>query len=156
MSNLFNNTTFRNKRIKRFFNLFVQSSSAAFEDPSIGPNLSPYMARDKIKLFCEELNKKCNMLKSGLKLLVRLYLFDDKSFFFIIKGLPFSLLLKLLLNLKYNQFSKISKSITIYEAFDLLYIKNIYNNKYLSYDNIFFKNQLVDNIYSIKNLIITK
>ena len=152
----FYNPVFKNKRVKRFFNLFVQSSLAAFEDPTIGPNLSPYMARDKIKLFCEELNKKSNMLKSGLKILVRLYLFDDKSFFFTIKGVPFSLLLKLLLNLKFNQFSQISKSISIYEAFDLLYIKNIYNNKFLFYDSLFLKNQLINNIYSIKNLIITK
>ena len=150
------NDLLKKKKVKRFFNLFVQSSLAAFEDPAIGPNLSPYMARDKIKLFCEELNSKSTILKSGLKILVRLYLFEDKSFFFVIKGVPFSLLLKLLLNIKFNKFREISKTITIYEAFDLLYFKNIFNNKYLSYDNLIFKKQLVNNIYSIKNLIIIK
>ena len=151
-----NNLLNTNKRVKRFFNLFVQSSQAAFEDPSIGPNLSPYMARDKIKLFCEELNSKCNALKPGLKILVRLYLFDDKSFFFFIKGVPFSLLLKLLLNIKFNQFNKISKSITIFDAYNILYVKNIFNSKFLQYDNLIFKKQLINNIYSIKNLTIIK
>lgn len=151
-----NNLLNTNKRVKRFFNLFVQSSQAAFEDPFIGPNLSPYMARDKIKLFCEELNSKCNALKPGLKILVRLYLFDDKSFFFVIKGVPFSLLLKLLLNIKFNQFNKISKSITIFDAYNILYVKNIFNSKFLQYDNLIFKKQLINNIYSIKNLTITK
>jgi len=146
----------KKKKLKRFFNLFIQSSLAAFEDPAIGPNLSPYMARDKIKIFCEELNNKSNILKSGLKILVRLYLFEDKSFFFLIKGVPFSLLLKLLLNIKFNKFNTLTKSITIYETFDLLYLKNIFNNKYLSYNNLIFKKQLINNIYSIKNLIITK
>lgn len=151
-----NNLLNTNKRVKRFFNLFVQSSQAAFEDPFIGPNLSPYMARDKIKLFCEELNSKCNALKPGLKILVRLYLFDDKSFFFVIKGVPFSLLLKLLLNIKFNQFNKISKSISIFDAYNILYVKNIFNSKFLQYDNLIFKKQLINNIYSIKNLTITK
>lgn len=151
-----NNLLNTNKRVKRFFNLFVQSSQAAFEDPFIGPNLSPYMARDKIKLFCEELNSKCNALKPGLKILVRLYLFDDKSFFFVIKGVPFSLLLKLLLNIKFNQFNKVSKSITIFDAYNILYVKNIFNSKFLQYDNLIFKKQLINNIYSIKNLTITK
>ena len=151
-----NNLLNTNKRVKRFFNLFVQSSQAAFEDPFIGPNLSPYMARDKIKLFCEELNSKCNALKPGLKILVRLYLFDDKSFFFVIKGVPFSLLLKLLLNIKFNQFNKVSKSITIFDAYNILYVKNVFNSKFLQYDNLIFKKQLINNIYSIKNLTITK
>jgi len=153
---MINNIQNTNKRVKRFFNLFVQSSQAAFEDPFIGPNLSPYMARDKIKLFCEELNSKCNALKPGLKILVRLYLFDDKSFFFIIKGVPFSLLLKLLLNIKFNQFGKVSKNITIFDAYNILYVKNIFNSKFLHYDNLIFKKQLINNIYSIKNLTITK
>ena len=151
-SNLLNT----NKRLKRFFNLFVQSSQAAFEDPFIGPNLSPYMPRDKIKLFCEELNSKCSALKSGLKILVRLYLFDDKSFFFIIKGVPFSLLLKLLLNIKFSNFNKIEKTITIFDAYNILYLKNIFNSKFLSYDNLIFKKQLINNIYSMKNLVIIK
>ena len=151
-----NNLLNTNKRVKRFFNLFVQSSQAAFEDPFIGPNLSPYMARDKIKLFCEELNSKCNSLKPGLKILVRLYLFDDKSFFFVIKGVPFSLLLKLLLNIKFNQFNKINKTISIFDAYNILYVKNIFNSKFLSYDNLIFKKQLINNIYSIKNLTIIK
>jgi len=153
---MINNALNINKRVKRFFNLFVQSSQAAFEDPFIGPNLSPYMARDKIKLFCEELNSKCGALKPGLKILVRLYLFDDKSFFFIIKGVPFSLLLKLLLNLKFNNFNKLEKSINIFDAYNIIYLKNIFNSKFLSYDNLTFKKQLVNNIYSMKNLVITK
>lgn len=144
------------KKVKRFFNLFVQSSQASFEDPFIGPNLSPYMARDKIKLFCEELNIKSGILKSGLKILVRLYLFSDKSFFFIIKGIPFSLLLKLLLNIKFSKFNIINKTISIFDAYDILYVKNIFNSKFLYYNNLIFKKQLIDNIYSIKNLVITK
>ena len=144
------------KKIKRFFNLFIKSSQAAFEDPFIGPNLSPYMNRDKIKLFCEEVNQKSSILKPGLKLLVRLYLFDDKSFFFIIKGVPFSLLLKLLLNIKFNKFNLVTKVITIFDAYDMIYLKNIFNTQYLSYDNFLFKTHLFNNVYSIKNLIILK
>ena len=145
-----------NKKVKRFFNLFIQSSQAAFEDPLIGPNLSPYMARDKIKLFCEELNSKCSSLKSGLKILVRLYLFDDKTFFFVIKGVPFSALLKLLLNIKFNQFDKITKIVTIFDLYDIIYIKNIFNSKFLKYDNLLFKKQIFNNVYSMKKLEIIK
>nr|QFQ52410.1 hypothetical protein [Paramoeba aparasomata] len=145
-----------NKKLKRFFNLFVKSSQAVFEDPFIGPNLSPYMSRDKIKLFCEELNSKALLIKSGLKLLVKLYLFDDKSFFFIIKGVPFSLLLKLLLNIKFNAFEETLKVITIFDAYNILYLKNIFNIRFLPYDNLFLKSQLIDNIYSIKNLDLIK
>lgn len=145
-----------NKKVKRFFNLFIQSSQAAFEDPLIGPNLSPYMARDKIKLFCEELNSKCSNLKSGLKVLVRLYLFDDKTFFFIIKGVSFSSLLKLLLNIKFKQFEKIKKIVTIFDMYDVIYIKNIFNNKFLKYDDLLFKKQIINNIYSMKNLEVIK
>jgi len=144
------------KKVKRFFNLFIKSSEAAFEDPFIGPNLSPYMSRDKIKLFCEEVNKKSTLIKSGIKLLIRLYLFDDKSFFFTIKGIPFALLLKLLLNIKFNKFNICEKSITIFEAYDMLYIKNIFNIGSLPYNNLIFKYQIINNIYSIKNLKIAK
>ena len=144
------------KKIKRFFNLFIKSSEAAFEDPFIGPNLSPYMSRDKIKLFCDEVNKKSNCLKTGIKLLVRLYLFDDKSFFFIIKGIPFALLLKLLLNIKFNKFNISTKRISIFDAYNMIYLKNIFNNTLLPYNSILLKYQLINNLYSIKNLSLVK
>lgn len=144
------------KKIKRFFNLFIKSSEAAFEDPFIGPNLSPYMSRDKIKLFCDEVNKKSNCLKTGIKLLVRLYLFDDKSFFFIIKGIPFALLLKLLLNIKFNKFNISTKCVSIFDAYNMIYLKNIFNNALLPYNSILLKYQLINNLYSIKNLSLVK
>ncbi len=144
------------KKIKRFFNLFIKSSEAAFEDPFIGPNLSPYMSRDKIKLFCDEVNKKSNCLKTGIKLLVRLYLFDDKSFFFIIKGIPFALLLKLLLNIKFNKFNISTKRVSIFDAYNMIYLKNIFNNTLLPYNSILLKHQLINNLYSIKNLSLVK
>ena len=144
------------KKIKRFFNLFIKSSQAAFEDPFIGPNLSPYMGRDKIKLFCDEINNKSKSIKSGIKLLVRLYLFEDKSFFFIIKGIPFALLLKLLLNIKFNKFNLCEKNISIFDAYDMLYVKNIFTNKFLPYNTVLLKYQLINNVYSIKNLHLEK
>lgn len=144
------------KKLKRFFNLFVKSSEAAFEDPFIGPNLSPYMSRDKIKMFCDEVNKQSSLIKSGIKLLVRLYLFDDKSFFFIIKGIPFALLLKLLLNIKFNKFNISEKNISIFSAYDLIYIKNIFNIKLLPFNTLLFKYQIINNVYSIKKLNLTK
>jgi ribosomal protein L11 len=126
------------KKLKRYFNLVLQSSKASFEDQFIGPVLSPFMTRDKIKVFCEEFNNKSKIIKASLKLMVKLYLYDDKTFFFIIKGVSFSLLVKLLLNLNFHEFNNAIKTITIFEMYDLIYFKNIFLVKFLSYDNILF------------------
>jgi hypothetical protein len=44
----------------------------------------------------------------------------------------------------------------VFDVYNIIYLKNIFNSKFLSYDNLTFKKQLVNNIYSMRNLIITK
>lgn len=146
-------------KIKRFFNLFITSSKAAFEDPFIGPNLSPYMAKDKIKVFCEAVNLQSSIIAVGLKILVRLYLYEDKSFFFVIKGIPIALLLKLLLTLTFKEFHNTLKIITLFELYDIIICKNIFilkTNKQQHIKPLWIKIALLDNIFSLTNLKIIK
>jgi len=71
------------KKIKRFFNITMNSCTSRFEDPGIGPILSPFMNKEKVNSFCSEFNNQSKIYKSGLPIRVRLCLFIDNSFFFI-------------------------------------------------------------------------
>ncbi|EPS73342.1 hypothetical protein M569_01427, partial [Genlisea aurea] len=66
----------------------------------IGPVLSPFMNKEKVTNFCNEFNKLSKNYKNNLPLRVLLCLFFDNTFFFLIKGINASLVLKLILNIE--------------------------------------------------------
>lgn len=145
------------KKIKNLFKLEIFCNSAKFEDQSIGPNLSPYIPRDKINLFCDEFNKLTKNYNNDLKVSVKLILYVDNSFFFIIKGPNFSNLLKIIINtenLKLNKFNEVS----IFELYDIIYLKNLflYKKTNIKYNNILLRLQIKNSINSIKNIKILK
>ena len=137
------------KKLKRFFNLKLLVSSAVFEDSSIGPNLSPFMPREKINLFCSEFNELSKSYISDLKLFVKLYLYTNNSFFFVIKGPCFLDFIKILnLSTKFN----IDNFLYLKELYDIILLKNYFLGKNFKFNNFFIKRLILCNIYSIKNL----
>lgn len=141
------------KKIKRFFNLTLNACVSRFEDPGIGPILSPFMNKEKVNSFCTEFNNQSKIYKSGLPLRVQLCLFVDNSFFFNIKGASFSSLLKLALNVDRFNYTK-RNEICILDFFCVCILKNnfILQKKKL-YDKIFFFS-LINSLNSMKNLIL--
>ena len=88
------------KKLNRFFNLRVNAHSAAFENLNIGPNLSTYMKKESIKEFCDAFNKETSIYNSEeLLIYVRLYLYIDKTYIFLIKGPSFGNVMKFILNI---------------------------------------------------------
>lgn len=145
------------KKIKNLFKLELFCNSAKFEDQSIGPNLSPYLPRDKINFFCDEFNKLTTKYNNDLKVSVKLILYIDNSFFFSIKGPNFSNLLKIITNVE-NLQSNFFNKITIFELYDIIYLKNLFllKKKFIKYNNILLKVQIKNSINSIKNIKIIK
>jgi hypothetical protein len=141
------------KKIKRFFNLNLSACISRFEDSGIGPILSPFMNKEKVNSFCTEFNNQSKNYKSGLPLRVQLCLFIDNSFFFYIKGVNFSSLLKLVLNV--DRFNYIKKNeIDLFDFFLLCILKNnFFSHKKKIYNKIFFLS-LINSLNSMKFLII--
>jgi len=142
------------KRIKRFFKLNIRPLNAAFEDSSIGPNLSPFMVREKINLFCNEFNEVSKNYISDLKLSIILYLHTDNTFFFIIRGSRLSDLLKLILNISSLSVFNENDYIYLSEFYDLIFYKYFFFNSDILYNSFILKNFLISSSYSIKNLLI--
>lgn len=147
------------KKLNRFFNLRINSRGAAFENLNIGPNLSPYMNREKIKEFCNEFNKQTFIYRSeDLLIYVRLFLYTDKSFVFLIKGPSFSTLLKLVWNImSLTNKNIMENSITLRSLYDIVILRNyywfkLYNNLNQNWIKLRFKNSF----FSISNLQINK
>ena len=90
------------KPIKRYFNLRFLSKEAKFENPNIGPLLSPHMQRPLINSICADFNLKTNHLKSGLEIYLTLILYKDNSYFYILKGIKPTFLLKLSVKKSYE------------------------------------------------------
>jgi ribosomal protein L11 len=109
------------RRLVRFFNLRINSKDASFENINVGPNLSPFMPKDKITQFCSEFNTITALYTSTeIPVYLRLFLYTDGSFFFVIRGPSFSFLLKILFNinsLERDSFKNIQgiKLIELYE-----------------------------------------
>lgn len=74
------------KRIKRQFNLRFNAKESKFENPNIGPLLSPYIPRSIINDLCNTFNKSTSHIKAGLEIYLSLTLFKDNSFFYIVKN----------------------------------------------------------------------
>lgn len=140
--------------IKRSFKLRINSGCASFEDPTIGPILSPFLLRDKIVLFCNDFNNISKIYLNDLKLSVIFFLNSDNSFFFIIKGPRFSELLKLILNI--NNLSIISEDNFIFltELYDLIFFKYSFFSFTFFFNSFLLKRFFLDILFSIKNLII--
>jgi hypothetical protein len=146
------------KKIKRFFNLIIPSMKAVFENQAIGPILSPYISKDKINNFCTEFNTVSIIYKYSLLLHIKLILFVDNSFFFIIKGPTLSLLFKLVYNID-SCFQLKDFDINVFDFFDLVFVKDFFflNQVKTSYVfSFFFKKRLLMSINSFINLIISE
>lgn len=139
------------KKIKRFFNLTLSACVARFEDSGVGPILSPFMNKEKVTNFCNDFNNFSKKYKSGLPLRVYLCLFSDNSFFFYVKGVSFSLLLKLILNLeRFNS----CQELDLFDFFLLLFLNNnLIADKNKIYNKIYFFS-LINFLNSTKNLIV--
>lgn len=117
------------KKIKRFFDLTLNACISRFEDSGVGPILSPFLNKDKVNSFCNEFNAQSKVYKSSLPIRVNLCVFMDNSFFFFIKGVSFSSLLKLVLNIDRFSYDKLTE-INIFDFFFLCLLnKNLILNK---------------------------
>lgn len=141
------------KKVKRFFNLTLNACSSRFEDSGIGPILSPFMNKEKVNSFCSDFNNQSKNYKSGLSLRVQLCLFTDNSFFFLIKGVKFSSLLKLALNVERFNYNKINE-IGIIDFFFLGILKNnFFLEKKKLYDKFFFLS-LINSLNALNFLVL--
>jgi ribosomal protein L11 len=147
------------KKLKRMFKLTLVTGGAAFEDSNIGPNLSPYMPKDKITLFCNEFNTKMDFFVDKIVVNVKLFLFIDNTFFFIVKGPHLANLLKIYFNiLSLKQLTQNSSSlfISIFDFFDMFLIKVLFWRNYfninLLFNTLFFKKWMISLYHSVKNL----
>ena len=141
------------KKIKRFFNLTLNACISRFEDSGVGPILSPFINKEKINSFCSEFNIKSKLYKSGLPLRVNFCLFFDNSFFFFIKGVNFSSLLKIVLSIN-GILSNRKFKITLVDLFFVCILKNNFFavGKKVN-DRIFFYSILCS-LNSVKNLVV--
>ncbi len=140
------------KLIKRKFNLRFNAKEAKFENPNIGPLLSPHIARPIINELCTNFNKNTSHLKSGLEIYLTLTVFKDNSFFYILKGVKPIFLLNLINNKTYNHLFYIY-------YFNFFIIKKIQISQHRTYSDLFlklnFKNLLHSILSSISSIPLT-
>jgi len=141
------------KKIKRFFDLTLNACISRFEDSGVGPILSPFINKEKINSFCSEFNLKSKIYKSGFPLRVNFCLFFDNSFFFFIKGVSFSSLLKIVLSIN-GILSNRKFKITLVDLFFLCALKGNFFNKGKKINDKFFFYSILCSLNSVKNLVI--
>lgn len=131
----------------------MNAGNSKFEDSGIGPILSPFMNKEKVTNFCNEFNSLSKAYKKNLPLRVFFCLFFDNSFFFIIKGINISFLLKLILNL--DQFHIQKNEVLILDFYLLLFLKcNLIDYKKKEFFNKHYFLSLFSTINSLKNIVI--
>jgi ribosomal protein L11 len=140
--------------IKRFFKLRISAKNAVFEDPTIGPILSPFLTRDKILLFCNDFNNFSKNYINDIKLSIIFFLNIDNSFFYIVKGPRFSELLKLILNIDNLSIYYENNSIILTELYDLIFFKFSFFCLNFFFNSFLLKRFFLDMLFSIKNLLI--
>jgi len=114
--------------------------------------LSPFMNKEKVNSFCNDFNNQSKNYKTGLPIRVHLCLFNDNSFFFIIKGVSFSSLLKLILNVERFNYNKMNE-INILDFFFICILKNnLFLNKKI-YNKVFFLS-LINSLNAMNFLIL--
>jgi ribosomal protein L11 len=142
------------KNLVRFFNLRINAKDASFENINVGPNLSPYINKEKITQFCSEFNKVTDIYVSKeIPIYIRLFLYTDNSLFFIVRGPSFSFILKLLfglVSLKKEFFDKDNKqNIKLKELYDIILFKNYFFNKLIKRNSFIIKNQIRNSFFSM-------
>lgn len=142
--------------IKRSFKLRIFANGASFEDLNIGPILSPFIARDKINLFCNNFNDNTKFFLNEMRLYVIFYLTVDNTFFFIIKGSKLSELFKISLEINNIYNLNFENYLYLKDIFDCAYLKYFFLNNYENFflNDIFFKLFFFNSISSFKNLYI--
>lgn len=130
------------KQIKRKFNLRFNSKEAKFENPNIGPLLSPYIPRTIINELCTSFNKNTSHIKAGLEIYLTLTLFKDNSFFYMLKGIKPIFLLNLITNKSFYYFFDVY-------CFNFFIIKKIKIISLKNYFNFFFKLNFKNLLHSI-------
>jgi ribosomal protein L11 len=125
------------KNIVRYFNLRINAQDASFENLNIGPNLSPFMKRDKINLFCQEFNNMTSLyLYKDIPIYITFYLYTDHSFFFIIKGPSIAFLLRMLFNIEsLSDDFLLANTLNFNEFYTIILLKNYFINKFIEKDS---------------------
>lgn len=142
----------KDKRLVRFFNLRINAMDASFENINVGPNLSPFIPKDKIKEFCSEFNKVTEMYASKeVPIYIRLFLYTDGSFFFVLRGPSYTFLLKTLMaiaSLEKDSFIN-NKGVYLKELYEINIFRNYFFNKLLKVNNFILKNQIRNDFFRI-------
>jgi ribosomal protein L11 len=146
------------RRLVRFFNLRINAKDASFENINVGPNLSPFMPKDKITQFCSEFNSITEIYKSKeIPIYLRLFLYTDGSFFFVVRGPSFSFLLKILFStysLNNEAFQNI-EGIKLNELYEIIIFKNFFFNKLIKLNSFILKDQIRNNFFRLHLLKIS-
>ncbi len=111
------------KILKKYFKLSCIVGRACYTDTGIGSNLSLFMSRELIDKFCNEFNRITKIYRYAFLIYIVLYLYTDKTFFFIIKGLSLSTLIKSVLLVNKLDNYQIYK-LTLKEFYYLCYLKH--------------------------------
>jgi ribosomal protein L11 len=149
---MFNN---EGKKLVRFFNLRINAKDASFENINVGPNLSPFINKEKINQFCLEFNKVTDIyISKEIPIYIRLFLYTDNSFFFIVRGPSFSFILKILfglISLKKELFltEDLKQNIYLKELYDIILLKNFFFNKLIRNNSFIIKNQVKNSFFSM-------
>lgn len=146
------------RRLVRFFNLRINARDASFENINVGPNLSPFMPKDKITKFCVEFNNLTELYKfKEIPIYLRLFLYTDGSFFFVLRGPSFTFLIKILFNIysiDKESFHNI-EGIKLNELYKINIFKNLFFNKLIKLNSFILKNQIRNNFFRLHLLKIT-
>lgn len=118
-------------KLLRSFNIRVNANKIKFENPNIGPVLSPYLQRDIILQICNTLEPYLQGLNSDLLISVQINVFQDKSYNCIVKGPKLFHILQLLKQEKKIYFLTDLYMIYYYKFYKFNFIKNSKKNLYL-------------------------
>lgn len=132
------------KRIKRQFNLRFSARESKFENPNIGPLLSPHLPRTIINDLCTSFNKSTSHIKTGLEIYLTLTLFKDNSFFYILKNVKPIFLLNLIISKTYCYLFYVY-------YFNFFILKKIKVNNYKINFHVFLKLNFKNLLHGIKS-----
>ncbi|QOI10915.1 50S ribosomal protein L11 [Blochmannia endosymbiont of Colobopsis nipponica] len=114
------------KKIQAFVKLQI-GAGAANPSPPIGPALGQHGVN--IMEFCKVFNKKTEHIELGLPIPVVVTVYSDRSFVFIIKSPPASILLKKAAGIKSgastHKDGKVAGTVTINQVHEIAKIKSI-------------------------------
>lgn len=116
--------------------------------PPIGPILGQY----KLNLieFCKDFNEQTILFNDSIILPVKLYVQNDGEFEYIIKKPNTNFLLKKIID--ENEINDQSRTITIYQLYELIYIKWLNINNMNKQNKLKHLNILLGSIKSMQNI----